>query len=213
MDVRIRYFLTGSGIISLLVLLVFSVRLWSDMGAFSNLGNVKVKGLDGAPVHIVVYSDFQCPACKNVLPPLEELESEFSNTVRVEFRHYPLEKPHRWAMAAADFAECAAEQGKFWEYHNRLFMDQAAWSSSEDAISFFVGYVQELGLDKERIEKCLENPETLKKIRRERSIGVRQKVQSTPTIFINGRMVVGGLQLKTNGREMILEELKKLNKV
>ncbi|MBI4358138.1 MAG: thioredoxin domain-containing protein [Candidatus Omnitrophica bacterium] len=213
MNIRRRYFLTGSGIIVALVLLVFSVRFGRDVGAFSNLENAKVKGPHGAPVQVVVYSDFQCPACKNALPVLQELENEFSETMQIEFRHYPLERPHRWAMTAATFAECAAEQGKFWEYHDRLYLDQATWSNTDDAISLFARYSHELGLDKEKIQKCLENPETLQRIRRERSTGVWQKVESTPTIFINGQLIVGGLQLKTKGREIVLEELKKLGKV
>ena len=210
MAVRKRYVLTGGGLILFLVSLVTAVRFAGGTIGALNSPNFKVKGAKDAPVHLVVYSDFQCPACQTAVQPVEELRNEFSEAMEIEFRHFPLERSHRWAMIAARFAECAAAQGKFWEFHDRLFLEQTTWAQSENAISIFAGYVQELQLDRKKITECLESSKTIARVRREHSIGSKQGVQSTPTIFINSHMLVGSLQLKTNGRNIVLEELKRL---
>ena len=197
--------------ITILVSSVTAVRIKRGT-AFADLENMKTKGLKNAPVHMIVYSDFQCPACLMALAPIEELRSEFSDMIQIEFRHFPLERPHKWALTAALFAECAAEQSKFWEFHDRLYQEQPIWSKSEDAIPFFVRYVAELDLNRDRLEQCIASPKTLARVRYERSTGDKLKVQSTPTILINGRPLIGGLQLKQQGRNIVIEELKKAGK-
>lgn len=204
-----RYLLTAIALTLVLTCSVFAFR-FARSTAYANLQNLKVKGPKNAPIHVIVYSDFQCPACRLALEPLEELRNQFPDVMQIEFRHFPLVQAHRWALAAASFAECAAEQGKFWEFHNRLYSEQLTWSKSEDAPVFFADYVQELNLDRKALEQCIENPKTLTKIQRERSTGDKLKVESTPTIFINGHTVVGALQLKTNGTTLVLNELKRL---
>jgi len=205
-----RYIFTGTALVVPLVALVIVVRLMHGAPSQEHFENLKIKGPHHAPIHMIVYSDFQCPACQSSLVPIEELRSQFSDVLQVEFRHFPLERAHRWTVIAASFAECAAEQGKFWEFHDRMFLEQLMWSKSEDALPVFANYAQELNLNRQALEQCLENPKTLAKIRSERSMGEKQNVQSTPTIFINGHPLVGGLQLKMQGREVVLEELKKL---
>lgn len=121
MSIRKRYLLTAVGIIFALVSLVTAVRLTHRGAAASNFENVKIKGPQGAPIQMVVYSDFQCPACFSAVEPVEALRKEFAGVMQVEFRHFPLERTHAWALVAAGFAECAAKQGKFWEFHDRLF--------------------------------------------------------------------------------------------
>lgn len=171
--------------------------------------NVKIKGPQNAPIHLIVYSDFQCPACKHAVEPIEELRKQFEDSIKVEFRHFPLERPHKWALTAASFAQCAAEQNKFWEFHDLLFKNQDTWSKMADPLPIFAGMIQELGLNTEQLESCIKNPDTLSLIRKEYSLGSKQSVQSTPTIFINGQALVGALQLKEKGLGIILEELKK----
>ena len=212
MDIRKRYILTGGALVFLIVSLVTFARFSRGASYFTAFENAKIKGPKDAPIHLVVYSDFQCPACRASLTPIEELRNQFSQLIQVEFRHYPLERAHRWTTLAASFAECAAEQGKFWEFHDRLFSEQPLWSVSNDALSFFARYSEELNLDKGKLEQCIRNPKTLSRIKREYSMGTKQEIQSTPTIFINGHRLVGALQLKMQGKEIVEEELKKLNK-
>lgn len=209
MGLKVRYWVVGVGLVLFLVGLVASVKWIRGHQAFASIENMKVKGPKDAPIHLVIYSDFQCPACRAALVPVEELRKEFADLLRVEFRYYPLERPHRWALIAAAFAECAAEQGKFWEFHDRLFQEQPIWSKSEDAIPFFARYSIDLNLDRRKFETCLANPKTMARVRLEHSMGDRSKVQSTPTFFMNGKILVGALQLSSEGKRIILEELKK----
>lgn len=207
-----RYLLTGSGLIIFLVVLVMSVRLVRGTASSVPYENTKMKGSANAPVHLIVYSDFQCPACKNAVAPIHELMTQFPDNLKVEFRHFPLERPHKWALVAATFAQCVAEQGKFWEFHDLLFNNQTTWSSSPDPLVIFAGMIQELSLNTEQFELCVKNPNTLALIRKEHSLGSKQSVQSTPTIFINGQALVGALQLKEKGPGIIAEEIKKNQK-
>lgn len=208
-----RYFWTGTGLILILIALVLIVRQVRVVPSSAvSSGNLKVKGPQNALVHLVVYSDFQCPACKLAAVPLEELRNQFADSVRMEFRHYPLERPHQWALTAATFAECAAEQNKFWEFHDRLFEQQETWSRSPDPLSIFAGMVQELPLNTQQFESCMQNPKTLAQIQKERGLGSKQGVQSTPTMFINGNILIGSVQLKEKGPAIIAEELNKKRK-
>jgi protein-disulfide isomerase len=143
------------------------------------------------------------------LEPVEALRKEFTDSVQLEFRHFPLERPHPWALTAASFAQCAAAQGKFWEFHDRLYLEQATWSASGDAISIFANFARELGLNPQSLSSCLGDPKTIIEIRKERASGEKKGIQSTPTVFINGQILVGGLQVKEKGRGIILEELAK----
>ena len=204
-----RYLLTAVTLVLVLTCSVFAFRFARNTTP-ANVQNLKAKGPKNALIRVIVYSDFQCPACRLALEPLEELRNQFADVMQIEFRHFPLMRAHRWALTAASFAECAAEQDKFWEFHDRLYSEQPTWSKSEDASVFFADYVQELNLDRKALEQCIENPKTLARIQREQSSGEKLKVESTPTFFINGQTVVGALQLKTNGTTIVLNELKKL---
>lgn len=211
MDLRKRYVLTAGGIVFLLISLVTTVRFIIGSSAFVSYENAKTKGSKSAPIHLVEYSDFQCPACRFALASIEELRNQFPGVIQIEYRYFPLEHAHRWALLAATFAECATEEGKFWEFHDKLFLEQDVWSKSEDVLPLFAQYTQELGLKRTNLEACLASPKALAKVKREHSMGVKQGVQSTPTIFINDRAFVGTVQLKTQGSAFVIEELKKSN--
>ena len=137
------------------------------------------------------------------------LKNEFPEQLQVEFRHYPLEHVHRWALTAALFAECAGEQGKFWQYHDRLFAEQAKWSVAPGAQVLFSQYASELGLNLQGLSECIQNPKTLHRVRNDAASGKTKQVRSTPTIFINDHLLVGAKQLEEQGRTIINEELKK----
>src|SRR5262249_13297915 len=83
-----------------------------------------VTGMSHSPVTIVEYGDFECPNCKQAAPALKLLLERFAGRVQAVFRHFPLEEVHPHALAAAESAECAAGQGKFWEMHDLLFAHQ-----------------------------------------------------------------------------------------
>jgi protein-disulfide isomerase len=156
------------------------------------------KGNPDAPVTIVEFSDFECPACAAAFRDLKDVLRS-RNDVRVVFRYFPLDascnpalegrSPHPDACLAAFAAECAGEQHRFWEYHDTLFENQRAL----DRDSLF-RYARELALDIPQFRACLDAPETRARVARDVTAGIGFGVASTPTLFINGRTVDGALE-------------------
>src|SRR5215210_2079374 len=105
--------------------------------------NVKVS----SPVVLEEYGDYQCPPCGLLFPVLKNIEHEYGDQLRVVFHHFPLTKIHKNAMMAAQAAEAARNQGKFWEMHDRLYGTQNAWSDLADARPTFIEYARQLGLN------------------------------------------------------------------
>lgn len=93
------------------------------------VGTSSIKGKAGAPVTIIEFSDFQCPFCSRVLPTVKKVLSEYGDKVQFSYKHFPLVSIHPRAAKAAEAAECAKDQGKFWEFHDQLFENQTDWSS------------------------------------------------------------------------------------
>ena len=104
-----------------------------------------IRGPEDAPVTLVEYGDFECPYCGRAEPVLRELLADFGDELRFVFRHLPLSDVHPRAQLAAEAAEAAAAQGKFWEMHDKLFEHQDALAPSD-----LVRYAEELGLDADR---------------------------------------------------------------
>ena len=203
-----RYVVTGSMIVLILIgSVALGRRVHGNISTAQLHGN-KFKGPNHAPVRMVVYSDFQCPACSYGAKAEDDFMKIFPDMISVEFRHFPLEM-HRWALEAALFAECAAEQGKFWEFHDRTFKEQAEWSKQERPTGTFWKYCADLGLKQEKLEKCVESDKTLRKIQKENDSGKALHVNATPSFFINDKRFVGGKQLETDGKKFAVEELKK----
>lgn len=94
-----------------------------------NLGDAPMRGDKNAKVTIVEFSDFQCPYCKQVFPVIQKLMKDYNGKIKLYYKQFPLTSIHPNAYRAAEASECAAEQGKFWEYHDYLFTNQAAWQS------------------------------------------------------------------------------------
>jgi len=151
-------------------------------------------GSEDAPVVIVEFSDFQCPFCRRFhQQTLPLIISEYVETgkVRFVFRDFPLMRIHPQAEPAAQAAECADEQGKFWEMHDLLFERQAEWSGNPQARAIFEGYARELGLDGEEFSACLQEGRYAQEIQKDLQDGVRYGVRGTPAFFINGMKLEG----------------------
>lgn len=145
-----------------------------------------IKGNPNAPVTLVEYSDFQCPTCGTYYPLLKELNAEFKDQLRIVYRHYPLDS-HPHAEIAAQAAEAAGKQGKFWEMHDLIFNQQKDWSERVgSARSIFIGYGREIGLDMARFEADLDSKEVRQAVEADRRSGDRLGVDGTPTFFLNG---------------------------
>jgi protein-disulfide isomerase len=146
-------------------------------------------GPPNAPVRLEEFGDFECPPCGLFHPILKQMEQEFGDKLQVTFRQYPLVPTHPHALAAASAAEAAGMQGKFWEMHGMLFDNQKDWKGAFDVRSVFEGYAAKIGLDVERFKRDVTSDRVEQRIfldgKRAHSLGVN----STPTVFINGREV------------------------
>lgn len=144
------------------------------------------QGPSNAPVTIVEFSDFQCPFCAQAEAPLRQLMADYAGKVRLVYRDLPLETIHAQAFQASLAANCANEQGKFWEMHALLFANQSALDKSN-----LERYALQLGLDSPRFSTCLATAKYADEIRHDMTAAREYGVNSTPTFFVNGTRVVG----------------------
>jgi protein-disulfide isomerase len=142
-----------------------------------------VAGPSHAPVTVVEYGDFECPNCKQAQPALKLLLERFAGRVQVAFRHFPLEDVHPHALRAAEAAECAGGQGKFWEMYDLLFANQ-----QHLALEHLGRYAAQLGLDMARYTAEMDDRVYLQRVREELQGGMASGVRATPTFFVNGRI-------------------------
>ena len=156
--------------------------------AVSTQGHPSI-GPDPAPVTIVEFSDFQCPYCQQSVHVLKELRNLYGDKIRLVYRDYPGPN-HPYALQAAEAAHCAGEQGKFWEYHDRLFDRQTAGQGWD-----FASLANELGLQQKTFENCLKSGHFRDQIIKDLQDGLTLGITSTPTFFINGRPLVGAQPL------------------
>ena len=166
-----------------------------------SLGDDPVKGPAAAPITIVEFSDFQCPYCARVNPTLKKIEEKYGEKVRVVFRDFPLVQIHKDAAKAAEAGECAHEQGKFWEMHDRLFADQ-----SKLQVEALKQTATQVGLDAEKFNQCLDSSKYAAEVQKDVDEGNSYGVTGTPAFFINGRMLSGAQPLDTFS-QVIDEEL------
>jgi protein-disulfide isomerase len=161
-----------------------------------------VKGPKNAPVTIVAWSDFQCPFCSRVVPTLHDLEKQYGNKIKMVFKHQPLPF-HNNAKIAAMASMAANEQGKFWEYHDKLFANQQALNRED-----LERYAKELGLDMGKFKAALDSNKYDSYVTEDSNEGMRVGANGTPTFFINGRQLVGAQPIDAF-KAIIDEELKK----
>ncbi len=129
-----------------------------------------VQGPAVAPVTLLEYGDYQCPYCGAAHPVVKALQGHLGDNLRFAFRHFPLATIHEYAEGAAEAAEAAGAQGKFWQMHNTLFENQPALDFDS-----LLGYAEELGLDAERFATELENQVYAPRVREDFISGIRQR--------------------------------------
>jgi protein-disulfide isomerase len=149
-------------------------------------GGNPAKGPAAAPVTVVEFSDFQCPFCARVGPTLKKLEETYPGKLRIVFRDLPLLNIHKNAGHAAEAAQCANDQGKFWEMHDRLFANQAKLAPAE-----LKEHAVALGLDATAFNQCLDSGKYTAEWRRDSEEATRLGLSGTPAFFINGRLLSG----------------------
>jgi protein-disulfide isomerase len=139
------------------------------------------EGPADAPVTLVEYGDYQCPFCGAAYPVVKDLQEKLGSKLRFVFRNFPLTESHPYALIAAETAEAAALQGKFWEMHDQIYEQQELLEP--DVIP---GWAKKLGLDLEKLGSDIQKGLVAARIKEDRSSGIRSGVNGTPTFFING---------------------------
>lgn len=134
-----------------------------------------------APVTVLEYGDFECPNCKQAAPAVKLLLERFAERVRFVYRHFPLEEVHPHAVRAAEAAECAGGQQKFWPMHDLLFDNQAHLK-----LQHLHHYAERLDLDVARFTAEMDDEIYLQRVREHTAGGRESGVRSTPTFFVNG---------------------------
>jgi protein-disulfide isomerase len=145
-----------------------------------------VAGPADAPLTLVEYGDFECQYCGMAYPIVQVIQRRLGPQLRFVFRNFPLKESHPHAQHAAEAAESAAVQGKFWEMHDTLFEHQQRLADAD-----LVRYADELGLDAEQVARDLEAGTYARRVRDHFRSGVRSGVNGTPTFFMNGERYDG----------------------
>jgi protein-disulfide isomerase len=159
-------------------------------------------GPDDAPVTLVMFSDYQCPYCRQWYQEVfKPLESAYPNKIRFVYKDFPLSSLHEFAAPAAEAAHCAGDQGKYWEYQAKLFSGELALGTQT-----FTKYASDLSLDDKKFADCLSSRKFEKHVSDDYTFAANLGVQSTPTFFVNGLAVIGAQPLEVF-KQMIDQEL------
>jgi protein-disulfide isomerase len=148
------------------------------------------RGPADAPIVIISFSDYQCPYCKRVEPTVDEVLAKYPTQVRQVFRHLPLPM-HPQARPAAIAAVCAEQQGKFWEYHRKLFENQTALADED-----LGKYATAVGLDAKAFKACQASPEAALRVQVDADSARAAGITGTPAFFINGILLSGARPLE-----------------
>ena len=162
--------------------------------------NDPIIGNPNAPVTIIEFSDFQCPFCARFhIQTLPAIMNEYINDgkVKLVFRDFPIQSIHSNALLASVAAECANEQGKFKEMHDKLFENQNEWNNknTDNVIILFNQYSSEMGIGKKEFDSCLKNEKYIKEIQKDLDDGRTYGISGTPGFFI-GNDKIGFIELK-----------------
>lgn len=140
-----------------------------------------IRGRADAAFTLVEYGDYQCPDCGSLFGILQTLQQQFGTRLRLVYRHYPLSGIHKHAQMAAEAAEAAAAQGRFWEMHDLLFQNQESLERKH-----LLRYAEQLALDLDRFRSELQQESHLERVRQDFIAGVQNGVNGTPGLFLNG---------------------------
>jgi protein-disulfide isomerase len=149
------------------------------------------QGQPNAPVVIMEFADFQCPACGRFAMFNKPLAKDYidNGTVRFVWYDFPLVQLHKNAVLASRAGRCANEQNQFWAFHDLVFSRQGDWSESDEAGDLFAGYAQQIGIDRGAFEQCLSSDKYQKEVSESFQLGSTLGVQGTPTLIVNGKRI------------------------
>ncbi len=148
--------------------------------------NDHVQGPVNAPIELIEYADYQCPYCRKAYYIVKDIQKKFGNKVKFVFRNFPLTELHPHALHAAIAAEIAASDGKFWEMHDLLFENQNALDDY-----YLLEYARKLGINAAEFETDFGKDRFYQKVKDDYDSGLENKVEGTPTFFVNGEAFDG----------------------
>ena len=181
-------------------------------GVFIGVDDDPMLGSADAKVLMIEFGDYQCPSCRMFWKDIEpRLKKDYIDTgkVKLVFRDFPLMQSHPEALLAAMAVNCAGEQGKYWQYHDKVFREQ--YNKGDDVIRLKAAdlkkWAKDVGVDHPKFDQCLDSEKFKEEVMKDKADGDAAGVQGTPTFFINGR-VMGGAQTYPEYRKVIDELLK-----
>lgn len=191
-------------IISLLGLaIIIVIIVWALNSNTPTYNNVEAprpfKGNPNASVVITEFSDFECPACKNASSLVKQLAEHYQEKVKIEYKHFPLTRIHAKAFDAALASECANDQGKFWEMHDKIFENQE--NITKQDLKLYASQIA--GIDSASFNACLDSRSEASIVNADIEEGKSLSIDGTPTFFLNGQEVANYNNLETK----ILEAL------
>jgi protein-disulfide isomerase len=135
------------------------------------------------------FGDYQCPPCGQLHPTLKKLKQDYGTRLNFIFRNLPLTKIHQNALVAAQAAEAARMQNRFWEMHDLLYENQSLWKDDVNPRSIFVKFATDLGLNTAQFSRDLDDKQIQLRIEADEDAAAKQGIDGTPTILINGRQL------------------------
>ena len=175
------------------LLIIFSIYVLLNQGTTYSTTEIAendhVRESGEKPVSIVVYADFQCPACATEHQTMSQAWPSIRESAQLVFRHFPVTNTHRHAWIASLYAEAAGKQNRFWEMHDYLYATQAIWSNLSEVENEFDSYALELNLDIEQLHLDIASEEVVMKVRNDLRGGTSSGVRGTPAVFVNGRQI------------------------
>jgi protein-disulfide isomerase len=185
------------GVVLVLVGLIAGAKiLGAPKGAPINLQEARAKGNPDSKVKIVEFIDFQCPSCAYGAEYLKTFFNQHPNDIYLQVRYFPLTNMHHHAMISALYSECAARQGKFWALNELMMPQQSQWAPLISPQPVFQAMATQVGVNINQLNACLASDDARRVINDEKSLGQSLGAVSTPTYFINNKMVVGTKSLE-----------------
>lgn len=152
-------------------------------------GSTNITGNTDSKVALVEYGDYQCPACYQYFPVVNQVVEKYKDKISFQFRNFPLVQIHKNAMVAARAAEAAALQGKFWEMHDLLYQNQNSWAQQTSPVPFFEQYAESLGLDIAKFKTDMNSTEVSDTINADVKSAQALGATGTPVFVINGKRI------------------------
>ena len=148
-----------------------------------------IQGPAAAPVTLLEYGDYECPYCGAAYPTVKQVQAQMGDGLRFVFRNFPISTSHPHAEQAAEAAEAAAAQGRFWEMHDLLYENQSLWKDDVNPRTIFVKFAKDLGLNVWQFSRDLDSAQVRLRIEADEDAAAQQGIEGTPTILINGRQL------------------------